>query len=87
MDASSIKLMAVQILAFISNDPKQVEAFLAVTGSSPNAIRNNLDDLHVQAGIFDFLLSNETLLVAFCEAYDLAPEEPMRYRYHLPGAG
>ena len=38
------------------------------------------------AGILDYFLQDETLLLAFAGASELAPETIVRARQHLPGA-
>ncbi|MFZ1992042.1 MAG: DUF3572 family protein, partial [Alphaproteobacteria bacterium] len=47
----------------------------------------SLSDPHVLAGILDFVLSDERLVVGFCEASGCAPEAPIRARRALPGSG
>jgi len=59
---------------------------MAVSGTDPSTLKSNVSEPGFLAGVLDFLMADETALVAFCQDSDIAPETPGRARAQLPGA-
>ena len=87
MDGEAAETLALEALAFLASDERRLGALLAQAGWTLPELRAGLADSHVLAGILDFVLSDERLLVAFCEVSGCGPETPMRARRALPGSG
>lgn len=73
-------------LVFLTEDPERLGRFLSLTGVGPGDIRAQLEDDSFLAGLLDHLLSDEPLLVSFCEAKEINAELPSVLRRCLPGA-
>ena len=78
--------LARQVLVFLAQDSDRIGRFLAVTGVGPGEIRQRVEDAGFLAGVLDYLLSDEPLLLAFAEQMDMPPERPAAARWALPGA-
>ena len=55
------------MLLFLAGRPDDLGHFLALTGHAPDALRALRGKAHFRAGLLDYLLGNEPLLLAFCE--------------------
>jgi hypothetical protein len=67
------KALALQILTYVLADPKQISRFLALTGSDPQDLRNIASSRELQQATLEFLLSDEGLLLAFCQEHAIDP--------------
>lgn len=56
-------------------DEPRAERLLALTGLTPEALRDGLGDRAVLAAVLEFLAGHEADLVAAAIALDLAPQE------------
>lgn len=74
-----------KLLGFLASDPDLIGRFMALTGLSPNDLRQSLADPAFQAGVLDFALQDESLLLAFAANAGIRPESVMRARSRLPG--
>lgn len=86
MDREAAETLALEALTFIASDERRMGALLAQAGWTVPELRAGLGDPHVLAGILDFVLSDERLVVGFCEISGCTPETPMRARRALPGS-
>ena len=68
----------------------QVESSMTVTDGSTGLVIGDLRagaaDSTFLAGVLDYFLQNEALLLAFAASEELAPETIVRARQRLPGA-
>lgn len=62
-----------------------VNAFLGASGLSPADLAQIAARPELMAAVLDFLLEDETRLLAFCADAGIAPTEPMSARLALPG--
>lgn len=85
-DAADEQVIALKALAFIAEGETRLERFLKATGMDLVSLRNAASDPSVLAGVLDYLLVNEGLLLAFCESAGLSPDQPARARTRLPGS-
>jgi hypothetical protein len=85
-NAEAAQTMALKALAYLAADEDQLYPFLHATGMLPADLNAGATDPAFLAGVLDYLLQNEPLLLAFAGASELAPETIMRARQALPGA-
>jgi hypothetical protein len=65
--------LALQVLAFLLADPNQTSRFLSLTGLSPDDLRGVASSRELQAATFDYILSDEGLLLSFCQDAGIDP--------------
>lgn len=80
-------VLALRALAFVASQPELIERLLAVTGLTPEQLRDAAEDPALLVGVLDFLLAHEPDLVAFCEAEGCDPAAPAEARRCLAGGG
>jgi hypothetical protein len=66
--------LAIEALGFIAGEPDWLARFLAASGIGPATLRRAAADPAFLAGVLDFLLGNEPLLVAFAGRAGIPPE-------------
>ena len=77
--------IALQALSYILENHEHCGRFLATTGHDAESLKALTGSAEYLGGVLDYLLSNETLLLAFTVDNDLAPEVPSQARQALPG--
>jgi hypothetical protein len=80
------EVIALNCLGFLAEDGERLGRFLALSGVSPASLRAQARDPSFLAGVLDYLLADEKLLLAFSEAHGVDPEIVVRSRVRLPGA-
>ena len=85
-DAEMSQTIALKALGYLAGDDDLLDPFLGATGLAVADLRTGATDSAFLAGILDYFLQNEALLLAFAGASDLAPETIVRARQGLPGA-
>ena len=78
--------LALEGLSFLAQDPDRLRHFLNVTGVRSDEVRERYSDPEFLAGVLDYLLSDETLLIAFVELIGVDPTLLIVARQELPGA-
>jgi len=86
MNPEAAETVALQALAYVVGDAAARERFLALSGTDPAHLRTQAGNAAFLAGVLDFVLADEALLVAFCAAAEIAPDAPQHARACLPGA-
>ena len=84
--AEQAETLALRALAFIAGDEERFQRFLISTGTTPDDVRRRAADPDFLSGVYDHMLADEALLVAFAEDADLEPSKIVAARYRLPGA-
>jgi len=79
------QILALHALTFLAADPTHIAGFLTATGAEPADMRRFARTDEGQAAVLDYLLSDETLLLAFVVAEGCAETDPARARHALPG--
>jgi len=77
--------VALQALGWLAADADRFSAFLASTGLDPVELRARATDPEMLASVLDFLLADETAVLAFADGTGLAPDAALRARASLPG--
>jgi len=80
------EIMAIQALAYIAGREKALSYFLDQTGIAPQELKTRAGEPEVLAGVLDFLLRNEEILLDFCQETGTDPETVFPARHHFPGA-
>jgi hypothetical protein len=70
--------MAVEALSFLAGSPERLIRFLDVSGLRPDTLRAAAGEPGFLAGLMDYLVSDEELLVAFAGEIGASPESVVR---------
>jgi hypothetical protein len=85
MTEESAATLALKALAFLTLSPDDMGRFLGGSGLDVASLRTRADEPEIQVAVLDFLLTNEALLVSFCEADSIPPRDVHVARYTLGG--
>ncbi len=77
--------IATDALLGLARDPELVGRFLAVSGIGPESIRLAAEEPGFLAGVLEFYMADETLLLTFCENSGLRPTMIAAARFALAG--
>ncbi|MHA1545962.1 MAG: DUF3572 domain-containing protein [Alphaproteobacteria bacterium] len=69
---------AAQALRFLASDPDRLARFFSMTGLELESIANAAGDVTFLAGVLDHLLTDEAMVLEFCENLSLPPQTPAR---------
>lgn len=83
--ADAAQAVALSALVFLLEDPERTTRFLGVTGIEGPELAQRIHDPAFLGGVLDFLLQDETLLLAVAAAAGVRPERLAAMRRHLPG--
>jgi hypothetical protein len=78
--------LAVQALAFLADDPSRIGRFLAASGIGPETLRHAAAQPDFLAGVLNFIVEDEALVIAFADHAGIGPAEVDRARQTLAGA-
>ncbi|WP_156150791.1 DUF3572 domain-containing protein [Hyphomicrobium sp. 99] len=82
MSKDDAEALALQVLAFLLGDSTQSSRFLALTGITPDDLRNVASSPEIQSATFEHILSDEGLLLSFCQEAGVDPAT-IGPAYHL----
>jgi hypothetical protein len=85
MKTTDAQTIALKILTFLVSDAPRAETFMTITGLSPSDLRSGASSNTFLAGVVDYLLANEKLLVAFADEENIKPDSIIAVRRALPG--
>ena len=74
-----------KLLGFLAEDADLLGRFMSLSGLSPDDLRRGIADPAFQAGVLDFALSDESLLLAFAANAGIDPAAVMKARTKMPG--
>ncbi len=83
--AQSAEILALEALSWLAGTDGGLERFLAATGSDPATLRAAAGSRDTARSLLDFLLANEDLLLAFCDATQTAPQAIHAALHRLEG--
>ncbi|MBN9555374.1 MAG: DUF3572 family protein [Alphaproteobacteria bacterium] len=66
------EILALEALAWLAGRPDDIDRFLAVSGLTAADLRRAAGEPELLASVFDFLLTNEPLLLEFCESASIS---------------
>lgn len=82
---ASAETIALKALAFLAESPDSLDTFMAASGLTPEMLKARAGEPEFLGAVLDFLLAQEELLVAFCEAESLEPRFVHAARRALSG--
>lgn len=85
LDATRARALAADALVWLAGRPDDLGLFMAEAGLSPEDVRRGAGQDEFLAGLMDFILGREDLVLALADALAIAPDQPLRARAHLPG--
>jgi hypothetical protein len=71
--AQNAEILALQALGWLVGDEDGMARFLSLSGSDPASLCQAAGSCDMARAILDFLLSDETLLLRFCESASIDP--------------
>lgn len=77
--------VALLALSWILQDQPLADRFMALTGLSPDSLRDELGERETMAAVLDFLSGNDGDLIAAADALGLAPEKIAAAAQELTG--
>lgn len=84
-DKNWAEALALKALTHIIPETALCQSFLSVTGLAPGQLAELASDPHFLAGVLDFLLADEAVLLTFCDVEGITPASPAYARRLLPG--
>lgn len=81
----SAETLALRALGWLLAQDELLPGFLAATGAAPGDLAARAADPDFLAAVMDFLLSEDAMVIGFCDAAGLPYEAPLRARTALPG--
>lgn len=85
MKREQAEVTALKALQFIVAESHRAARFLDITGMEPAALRSSAENAAFLAGVVDYLLGDESMLLEFCGQEGLKPEIMWGVRRALPG--
>jgi hypothetical protein len=80
MDRAGAESLAVAALSFLSGSPERLVRFLEATGMRPDTLRAAAQEPGFLAGLMDYIVQDEELLLAFAAEAGPTPEAVMQAR-------
>lgn len=77
--------IAIQVLGWLAGNEELLPVFLGATGASTDEMRTRLQDAEFLGSVLDFVMMDDSWVVEFCDANDMAYDLLMRARQTLPG--
>ena len=74
-----------QALGWVASDPDRLGAFLNMTGAAAGDLAQSAAEPAFLGSVLDFLLSEDALVIGFCDSQNLPYDLPMQARAALPG--
>jgi hypothetical protein len=81
----SAESLAAQALSWVAEDADRLNAFMVMTGAAPADLVRNITKPAFLASVLDYLLTEDALVMGFCDSRSLAYTAPMQARAALPG--
>jgi Protein of unknown function (DUF3572) len=85
MNQELAEIISLQAVSFIAEDEDRLSALFQETGLSVGDFQDLAENPYTLAGVLDFLLAHEEILVEFCEKNNINPEMPLKIRRFFPG--
>ena len=76
LSPSDSEIIALKLLEFLASDDERLGGFLGMTGTSPAALRANASRPEFLAGVLQYVLQNEALLVECAASCEIDPNLP-----------
>jgi hypothetical protein len=83
MTPENAEILALEGLGWLAGEEDAILRFLNLSGIDASALRAGAGSPEMGAAVLDFLLTNEDLLVRFCETASIAPKDLHLARHRL----
>jgi hypothetical protein len=87
MTPDTAATLALKGLAFLVDSGPAMDRFIDLTGFAPASLRTRADEPEFLVSVLDFLLSNEEVLVRFCDDAEVDVRAVHMARHVLAGSG
>ena len=81
----SAETLAAQAFSWLAGDVERLNAFMAMTGAAPADLVRNITSAAFLATVLDFILTEDSLVMGFCDSVNLPYTAPMQARAQMPG--
>ena len=85
MTADRAATLALEALAFLAGSEPAMDRFVDLTGASRDSLRERADERDFLVSVLDFLLSDEELLIGFCNGIEIDVRAVHMARHVLSG--
>jgi len=85
MTPNRAEVLALEGLGWLAGQDDGIQRFLTQSGIDADALRDAAGSPGMNVAVLDFLLGQEELLVAFCEATDVPAKDVHMARHVLGG--
>lgn len=85
MEQESAETLGLQALGWLLGQDELLPQFLSATGAAPDDLRRLAAQPEFLGAVLDFLLMDDSMVLAFAEAAGVPPELPYQARQLLPG--
>ncbi len=85
MNRENAERIGIQVLGWLAGHDDMLTQFLGMTGISADDLRVRANEPEFLGFVLDFLLTDDSLVMAFCDDTNMAAELPMQARGALPG--
>ncbi len=86
MNSEQALTIAIKALGWLAGETEVLPVFLGASGAALEDLRDQAEDPAFLASTLDFILMDDTWVIAFCDAAGLPYDTPMQARQSLPGA-
>jgi len=85
VSAHEAEALALRAIAYIAADEKRLSRLMALAGIAPQDLRERLSSRQFLAGILEFVLGDEAMVIDFAATAGLPPESVARALAALSG--
>ncbi len=86
MNLEYAERLGIQVLSWLAADNDDLLGqFLGMTGIAADDLRTRSQDPEFLGFVLDFLLTDDAMVMAFCEDMNVSADQPMLARTSLPG--
>lgn len=80
------EFIAIQAVRYMAQNPEAFGSFLVYAGVGPADLKASIQSPEFLAGVLDYLMTDEPLLLDFAKTMDLRPQDIVKARLLFPGA-
>jgi len=85
MNRENAERVGIQVLGWLAGHDDLLTRFLGMTGIAADDMRIRAQEPEFLGFVLDFLLTDDAMVMAFCDDANMATEQPMQARGALPG--
>lgn len=85
MQREAAETLALRALAWLAADDDLLGRFLGASGAAPGDLAASASDPRFLGSVLDFVLTDDVLVMTFCDAAGYPYPAPMQARAALPG--